>query len=106
MPPQNVAEMLDNSNLDATWEKFVKYLTRFKFLAVGKIENLSLPQLKTIYNLNFKHNEVIFSIDFSSHILCLIFSMIFMSNESLVCCAKMQFDEFYVTKNSTSAVLE
>ena len=64
MPPQNVAEMLDNSNLDATWEKFVKYLTRFKFLAVGKIENLSLPQLKTIYNLNFKHNEVIFSLNY------------------------------------------
>ena len=58
MAPQNIAEMLDNSNLDATWEKFVKYLIRFKFLAVGKVENLSLPQLKTIYNLNFKHNEV------------------------------------------------
>ena len=99
MAPQNIAEMLDNSNLDATWEKFVKYLIRFKFLAVGKVENLSLPQLKTIYNLNFKHNEVTILTLFLLTLKLWNFWNIFHVKSKCVMAVwfvKLQFDEFYV----------
>ena len=58
MPPQNVAQMLDNSHLEVTFDKFVKYLLFEKIVKVGQVENLSLQQLKTVYNLNCKYHEV------------------------------------------------
>ena len=58
MPPQNVAQMLDNSHLEVTFDKFVKYLIHEKILKVGQVEKLSLQQLKTFYNLNCKYHEV------------------------------------------------
>ena len=60
MPPQNVAQMLDNSHLEVTFDKFVKYLISEKIVKIGQVENLSIQQLKTVYNLNCKYHEVSF----------------------------------------------
>merc|ERR1712223_2274222 len=49
--------MLDNSHLEVTFDKFVKYLIHEKILKVGQVEKLSLQQLKTFYNLNCKYHE-------------------------------------------------
>jgi len=57
MPPQNVAQMLDNSHLEVTFDKFVKYLISEKIVKIGQVENLSIQQLKTVYNLNCKYHE-------------------------------------------------
>ena len=57
MAPHNVAQMLDNSNLDVIFEKFVNYLLEEQFLEQNKEQKLSLPQLKTIYNLNCKYHS-------------------------------------------------
>jgi hypothetical protein len=57
MPP-NVAERLDNSVMEVTFDKFVNYLLAEEFISKNSKLNLSLEQVKTIYNLNFKHSEV------------------------------------------------
>ena len=58
-PQQNVAQMLDTSHLQVIFDNFVKFLIKEKILIKeNKKLNLSLAQLKTIYNIHCKYNEV------------------------------------------------
>ena len=59
-PQQNVAQMLDTSHLQVIFDNFVKFLIKEKILVKenNKKLNLSLAQLKTIYNIHCKYNEV------------------------------------------------
>merc|ERR1711974_258539 len=57
-PQRNVAQKLDSSHLQAIFDRFVKFLIKEKILIKGnKWLNLSLAQLKTIYNIHCKYNE-------------------------------------------------
>ena len=55
MPPSSNGPEINDSILEPIWKITIEFLLNHGFLVQRTIKNLSINQIKTIYNLHIKH---------------------------------------------------
>ena len=60
MPPTSIPPESDLV-MENVFKKFEKFLIQHGFLVQNTIKNLSIPQIKTVFHLHFKHDVNIIS---------------------------------------------
>ena len=57
MPPTSIPPESDLV-MENVFKKFEKFLIQHGFLVQNTIKNLSIPQIKTVFHLHFKHEVI------------------------------------------------
>ena len=61
MPPTSIPPESDLV-MENVFKKFEKFLIQHGFLVQNTIKNLSIPQIKTVFHLHFKHEVILIKI--------------------------------------------